>query len=551
LLRVIPALTVPLMTKLFIDRVLIEQRESWLRPLLLAVATLGGLHLLLQALQLRYLRELRTKLAIHLSGRFVWHVLRLPTGFFAQRFTGELSSRVALNNGIADAVSGQLARAFVDGLMIVFYVAIMLAYDWQLTAWGVLLSLGNVVALRWILRRRVDANLKLRQEQGKVSGVSIAGLQSIETLKASALESSFFSRWSGYYTKTSLARQDLASTNHSIALLPPLLASLTTAGILILGGFKVMNGQLTIGTLVAFQSLMWMFQSPVGTLVHLAGRLQTLQGDIERVDDVEQHQIDPEYEERTDQVELSYPKLSGSLEVRGLSFGYSRVAAPLIEDFSLRLEAGQRVALVGGSGSGKSTLAKLICGLYTPWEGEILFDGHRRQSLPREVLAETLAWVDQELLFFNGSVRDNLTLWDSSIETERLEAASHDAEILDAIRALEGGFEAPLLEGASNLSGGQRQRLEIARALVRDPNLIVLDEATSALDAETEYRLDRNLRRRGCTSIVVAHRLSTIREADEIIVLKDGKVAQRGTHESLWNAEGLYRELIQSDGGAL
>lgn len=551
LLRVVPALAVPMLTKLFIDRVLIEHRQDWLRPLLLTIATLGALHLLLQAMQLRYLRELRTKLAIRLSGRFVWHVLRLPTAFFAQRFTGELSSRVALNDGIAGAVSGQLAHAFVDGLMILFYLAIMIVYDWQLTAWGVLLSLGNVVALRWILRRRVDANLRLRQEQGKVSGVSIAGLQSIETLKASALESSFFSRWSGYYTKTALARQDLGASNQTLALLPPLLASLTTAGILILGGLKVMHGELTIGTLVAFQSLMWMFQSPVGTLVNLGGSLQTLQGDIDRVDDVEQHDIDPEYEERSIRLEPTYPKLSGALEVRGLSFGYSRVAGPLIENFNLRLEAGQRVALVGGSGSGKSTLARLICGLYTPWEGEVLFDGLPRQSLPREVLAETLAWVDQELLFFNGSVRDNLTLWDPSIENERLEAACRDAEISQAIRALEGGLEAALLEGASNFSGGQRQRLEIARALVRDPNLIVLDEATSALDAETEYRLDRNLRRRGCTTIVVAHRLSTIRDADEIIVLEAGKVVERGRHAALWQRGGIYRDLIRSEGGAL
>jgi ATP-binding cassette subfamily C protein len=550
-LLVAPGLSVPMLTQVFIDQVLIDGRRDWLRPLLLGLAFMAALQVALRVLQLRYLRELRTKLAIKLSGTFVWHVLRLPVGFFAQRFAGEISSRVALNNGIADAVSGQLATAIIDALMVVFYAAVMFVYDVELTLIGVVFAFGNVLALRWIARRRVDANMRLRQEVGKVSGVSIAGLQSMETLKASALESSFFARWAGYYTKATTARQELGVANQSIGVLPGLLAAITTLLILVIGGLKVMGGELSIGRLIAFQSLMIMFQQPVATLIGLGGRLQTLQGDVRRVDDVLLHDVDPEYRPyETPSRDADVPRLRGRVEMKHVTFGYSRVAPPLIESFDLLIDPGQRVALVGGSGSGKSTVAKLICGLYQPWEGEVRMDGASRSEIPRGVLANSLALVDQDILFFAGTVRENLTLWDPTVPQERLEQACRDAEIHEVVLSLPGGYDAELLEGASNLSGGQRQRLEIARALVNHPSILVLDEATSALDADTEYRIDRNLRRRGCSALVVAHRLSTIRDSEEIIVLRQGKIAQRGRHEALWAVDGEYRRLIRSEEGA-
>jgi len=553
MLLVAPGLAVPMLTQLFVDEVLIRHRHEWMRPLLVGLAVMATLRIGLKLLQLRYLRELRTKLSIRLSGAFIWHVLHLPVGFFAQRFAGEISSRVALNHGIADALSGRLATAIIDCTMLSFYVAVMLSYDWRLTAIGVTLALGNVVALRWIARRRVDANMRLRQEMGKVAGVSIAGLQSIETLKASALESSFFSRWAGYYTKATDARQELGLTNQTLGVLPGVLSALTTMLVLVIGGFEVIQGELTIGQLVAFQSLMLSFQRPVGTLVGLGGQIQTLQGDLTRVDDVLSHPTDPSVEEQRGapaDAEAAL-RLRGRVELRGVTFGYSRVAEPLLKDFSLVVEPGRRVALVGESGSGKSTVAKLVCGLYQPWEGEILFDGTSRNEIPRGVLANSLAMVDQEILFFAGSVRDNLSLWDATVPTANLEAACTDAEIHDVVISIPQGYDAVLLEGAANLSGGQRQRLEIARALVNDPSILVLDEATSALDAETEFQIDRNLRKRGCSSIVVAHRLSTIRDSEEIIVLKRGHVVQRGTHEELWSKGGEYARLIRSEGEAL
>lgn len=550
-LLVAPGLALPMLTQVFVDQVLIDDRQDWLRPLLWGMAILASVQIVLRWLQLSYLRQLRAKLAVKLSGTFLWHVLRLPVGFFAQRYAGEISSRLNLNHGIADALSGQLAAAIIDCMMLVFYVVIMLFYDHWLTLIGVTLALGNVAALRWIARRRVDANKRLRQELGKVDGVAIAGLQSIETLKASALESSFFARWAGYYTKATTARQELGITQRVLGVVPGVLSSLTTALILIVGGLRVINGDLTIGALIAFGSLMASFQRPVGTLVGLGAKLQTLQGDITRVDDVLIHPVDRAASTPETVTQAGIPaKLRGQVELRDITFGYSRIADPLIENFSLKIEPGQRVALVGGSGSGKSTIAKLVCGLYEPWSGEILLDTTPRGLLPRATLAHSLAMVDQDILFFGGTVRENLTLWDASIPASQLEQACLDAEINDVIRSLAGGFEANLLEGASNLSGGQRQRLEIARALVNDPSILVLDEATSALDADTEFKIDMHLRERGCSALVVAHRLSTIRDSDEIIVLQRGKVIERGTHEALWDAQGEYARLIRSGGQA-
>ncbi len=548
LLLVAPGLAAPMLTQVFVDEVLVKARHDWLRPLLLGLGLMALLHIAARGLQLSYLRELRTKLAVRLSGSCLWHVLRLPVGFFAQRFAGEISSRLALNHGIADTLSGQLAAAIIDCLMLAFYLAVMLAYDPWLASIAVLFALGNVLALRWIARRRVDANMQLRQELGKVSGVSIAGLQSIETIKASALEGGFFARWAGYYTKATTAQQELGLTNQGLGVLPGLLSALTTMVILVIGGWRVIQGELSIGMLIAFQSLTASFQRPVGTLVGLAGRLQTLQGDMLRVDDVLLHATDPETDEQRVSVAGNGPgRLEGRVELRNVTFGYSHVAPPLIKDLSLVIEPGRRVALVGGSGSGKSTIAKLVCGLYEPWEGEILFDGKPRREIPRHVLAGSLAMVDQDILFFGGTIRENLTLWDDTVPPPALDSALKDAEIHEVVLSMAGGLEADLLEGASNLSGGQRQRLEIARALVNRPSILVLDEATSALDAETEYRIDRNLRKRGCSALVVAHRLSTIRDAEEILVLRRGAVLQRGRHETLWESQGEYARLIRSE----
>lgn len=550
-LLVLPNLALPVFSQIFIDSVLMQNRWEWLWPLLFGLMIVILLQGVLTALQLRYLRRLKIKLAVGLSSQFIWHVLRLPISFYGQRFPGEISSRVSINDQVADILTGQLTRTIISLVMVVFYAVVMLWYNWILTLVVIGLAIANVVALQWVAQQRVDANLKTAQNYGKVNGVAIAGLQSIETLKASGLESDFFARWAGYYTKASNAQQELNLTNQRLNLLPAFLTALSTVLILVIGGWQVVQGSLTLGALLAFQLLMRNFLEPVNSLIRFGSTLQDLDGNLVRLDDVLDNSLDPALASEplhatvTPQSDLK--RLQGTIELRNITFGYSKATAPLIQGFNLTIQPGQRIALVGGSGSGKSTVAKLVAGLYEPWEGEIRFDGVPSSQIPRAVLTDSIAVVDQDILLFADTVRANLTLWEPNIADRLLEKACEDAAIYDIVLSLPGGLDAPLIEGAANLSGGQRQRLEIARALVNQPAILIMDEATSALDSETEKMIDRNLRRRGCTCLIVAHRLSTIRDCDEIIVLDRGKVIQRGKHEDLWQSGGYYANLISSE----
>jgi ATP-binding cassette subfamily C protein len=558
-------MAIPVFSQVFVDEILIQGRQHWLRPLLLGMAIVAGLQGWLTLMRLRYLRRLRIKLAVGMSSRFLWHILRLPVSFYAQRFAGEIANRISLNDDVANVLSGRLATTVIDAVMVIFYAAVMFQYDWILTLIVVAFAAANVFTLRWISRRRVDANLRLMKNYGKATGTAIAILKSIETLKASGLESYFFSRWSGYYTRAINSQQELGATNQIFSVLPRLLSALSSFLLLVIGSLRVMDGHLSIGMLIAFQGLMSSFLGPVNSLVGFASTLQELEGSLIRLDDVLANPIDPRVEQKNTEklgserssspasltALLPQPKLQGYVELRNITFGYNCLEPPLIENFNLSIKAGQRVALVGSSGSGKSTIAKLVSGLYEPWAGEILFDGKPRDQIPYQVLANSVATVEQDILLFSGTVRENLTLWDTTVSNKNLIRACQDAAIDDVILSLPGGYDAELLEDAANLSGGQRQRLEIARALVNSPSILIVDEATSALDAQTEKIIDENLRRRGCTCLIVAHRLSTIRDCDEIIVLEKGKVAQRGTHQQLWQVEGLYSRLIRTEGEAL
>ncbi len=556
LLLVIPGLAIPAFSQAFVDNVLIEGRDDWLHPLIIGIIGTAVLSGFLTLLQLQFLRRMKIKLAVGMSSRFLWHILRLPVSFYDQRFAGEISSRVRLNDSLANLLSGRLATTAISAFTVVFYAVVMLQYDVVLTSIGIAFVIVNVTVWRWVSRQRVDANLRLMQEQGKVSGVSISGLQSMETLKASGLESEFFSRWAGYYAKAINARQEMDTTNQMLGVLPSFLTSITSMLLLVVGGLRVMDGVLSIGMLIAFQALMQRFLEPVNNLVGLAGELQEMEGNLNRLDDVLRSSIDPAVKEPisappSDALPAANVRLQGYIELRNITFGYNRSAPPLIENLSLSLKPGQRVALVGGSGSGKSTVAKLICGLYEAWSGDILFDGRSRSQIPRSILTHSIALIEQDISLFAGSVRDNLTLWDSTVPFSNLVRACKDAAIQDVVLSLPGGYSADLAEGATNLSGGQRQRLEIARSLVNNPAILIMDEATSALDSEAERLIDQKLRERGCTCVIVAHRLSTIRDCDEIIVFDRGKVVQRGTHDELQQIEGKYLQLIQSEGGAL
>lgn len=563
LLLVVPGLVAAIFSKVFVDSVLVGGNVDWLRPLLLFMGITAAVAAGLTWLQRSALLKLETKLAASTSGQFFWHILRLPFAFFTQRYAGEIGSRVAINDKVARILSGDLATTALSVVTAGFYAALMVQYDLLLTVAGVAVSALNLLALKVVSRRRKEANQRMLAERGKVLGAAMGGLQTIETLKASGSENDFFARWAGHHAKASNAQQELGLYSQVLAVVPPLLMALNTAVVLGLGALRVMEGEMTMGMLVAFQALTASFIAPVNQLVGLGGTLQEVEGDLGRLDDVlrakTERPVDPAAhlapaESGGDGVAVGLPappvvvrpKLDGRLELRGVTFGYSPLEKPLVEGLDLKLEPGQRVALVGGSGSGKSTVAKLVCGLFQPWSGEILLDGVPRERVPVGALVNSFAFVDQDIFLFEGSVRDNLTLWDDAVEDAAVVRAAKDACIHDTIAERPGGYLGGVDEGGRNFSGGQRQRVEIARALVGDPSLLVLDEATSALDPATEAAIDDAIRRRGCTCLIVAHRLSTIRDADEIVVLDQGRVVQRGTHDAMAAVDGPYADLIST-----
>ncbi|HEX5727759.1 MAG TPA: NHLP family bacteriocin export ABC transporter peptidase/permease/ATPase subunit [Longimicrobiaceae bacterium] len=542
---VLPGLVAPTFTRVFVDDVLVKGMYDWVKPLLIAMGVTAVCLGLLTWLQQFYLLRLETRLALSTSTRFFWHVLHLPMQFLAQRFPGEIASRVAINDRVAGLLSGDLATTVLNVVVIAFYAVLMLQYDLALTAIAVTAAVVNIAALQWVSRRRTDLNQRMMQDRGKAMGTAMGGLLNIETLKATGSESDFFARWSGYYAKVVNAKQELGTESAVLGALPPLLMALSTALVLGLGGARVMNGEMSMGMLVAFQALMIAFVTPVNRLVSLGTTVQEVKADMNRLDDVLRAEVRYVDDEPADGDGPS--KLSGYLELRRVSFGYSRLEPALIQDFSLTLKPGSRVALVGGSGSGKSTVARLVSGLYDPWAGEILFDGKPRSELPRRAITSSLAVVDQDIFLFDGTVRENLTMWDETAADPDVVQAARDACIHDDVSARPGGYAGKVEEGGRNFSGGQRQRMEIARALVNNPTLLVLDEATSALDPTTEQKIDDQLRRRGCTCLIVAHRLSTIRDADEIVVMERGQIVQRGTHDELKEQPGLYRDLISME----
>jgi len=546
---VIPGLAIPTFSKVFVDEILINGSKSWLGPLLVGMAVAALLRAGLTALQSHYLMRAQTKLAIATTGRFLWHVLRLPIEFFMHRYAADISSRIASNDRVAQVLTGELATNVIGVVTAVFYVVLMWGYDPLLTVVGVLAAMLNLVLLRLISRTRAEESQKMLQENGKLMSTAMTGVQGIETIKATARETDFFARWSGFQAKSAMAEQRLAVSSTVLSVVPSTLSALSSALVLGLGGWRVMEGDMSIGMLVAFQSLLMSFSGPIDDFVRLGDVIQRLGGDMKRLDDVTNYHIDHVFaEDEGAAVTGQVRRLAGFVDLENVTFGYNRLDEPLIKDFSLSLSPGDRVAIVGGSGSGKSTVAKLLAGIYRPWSGRVLFDHMSREEIPRARLANSFAMVDQDIFFFEGTVRENISLWDATLPDEAIQRACKDACIHDDIASRRGAYASEVEEDGRNFSGGQRQRMELARALVNDPTILVLDEATSALDASTEKLVDDHIRRRGCTCVIVAHRLSTIRDANEIIVLERGQVVQRGTHEELMKDEdGVYGRLIRTE----
>ncbi|WP_438489303.1 NHLP family bacteriocin export ABC transporter peptidase/permease/ATPase subunit [Streptomyces sp. S186] len=534
----------PALSRTYIDMFLIGNQTSLLGPLFAAMTAMVVLTAVLTGLQQANLLRGRIISSTLGSARFLRHLLRLPVTFFAQRAPADLVQRLQSNDAVAETLARDLAAAAVDGVVVVLYAVLLWTYDPQLTVIGVLIALLNVVAMRIVVRLRATHTQKLRADTARLTNTSYTGLQLIETMKATGGENGYFRRWAGQHAATLEEQQRLGVPSAWLAVVAPTLATLNSALILWIGGLRAVEGHISIGLLVAFQALVTRFTAPITRLNGVAGRIQDFAADVARLKDVENFPADAHYT-RPD-ADAGTRRLKGHVTLDDITFGYSPLDAPLLTGFSLSVGPGRQVALVGGSGSGKSTVSRLISGLYTPWEGTIRIDGQRLADIPRSALAASVSFVDQDVFLFEGTVRDNVALWDPSIPDDAVIAALQDAALYDDVIARRpDGIHSRVEQDGRNFSGGQRQRLEIARALVRRPSILVLDEVTSALDAGTEAVIMDNLRRRGCACVIIAHRLSTVRDSDEIVVLDHGAVVERGRHEELVAAGGVYAELVK------
>ena len=537
----------PAFSRIFLDRLLTKQNPEWLMPFTIFLAGMGVVQLIVAWMQAVYSLKINGKLAMVGSTTFMWKILRMPMEFFSQRMAGDIQSRQASNSMIAERLVDTFAPLALNAAMMVFYLVVMLRYSVILTLIGLASVLANLVLSGIISKKRMNITRVQMRDAGKLAGTTVAGIDMIETIKASGAENGFFEKWAGYQASVNASQVKFQRMNQLLGLLPTLVSSVCGTAVLMTGVFLAMNGEFTVGMIMAFQGFLSSFVSPAATLISAGQTLQEMRTDMERIEDVMKYPTDVACESSSDDENAEYNKLSGSIELKNVTFGYSRLAEPLIRDFSMTLKPGARVAFVGASGCGKSTLSKLISGLYKPWSGEILFDGKPMSEIDRSVFTGSLAVVDQDIILFEDTIANNIKMWDNSIEDFEMIMAARDAQLHEDIMQREGGYQYKLTEGGKDFSGGQRQRMEIARVLAQDPTIIILDEATSALDAKTEYDVVRSIKDRGISCIVVAHRLSTIRDCDEIIVLDRGNVVERGTHEELMAHGGVYTQLVSNE----
>ena len=538
----------PAFSRIFIDRLLTGQNPDWFIPFIWALAALSGIQIIISFIQAVFAARINAKIAAVGSTTFMWKVLRMPMEFFSQRMAGDIQQRKGSNASIASSLVNTFAPLIIEACMMVFYLVVMIRYSVLLTLIGVASIFINMFVSRFISKKRVNITRVSMRDAGKLAGATVAGIEMIETIKASGAENGFFEKWAGYQASVNTQKVRFAKLNQYLGLIPQLVSSLTNTAVLIVGVYLTIEGQFTIGMVMAFQGFLGSFLSPAQTLISAGQTLQEMRAEMERIEDVMQYPPDVTCLNDTELDEnAEYDKLSGNVELRNVTFGYSRLAEPLIRDFNLTLKPGSRVAFVGTSGCGKSTISKLISGLYQPWSGEILFDGKPITQIDRSVFTGSLAVVDQDIILFEDTIANNIKMWDSSIEDFEMIMAARDAQLHEDIMQRDGGYNYKLTEGGKDFSGGQRQRIEIARVLAQDPTIIILDEATSALDAKTEYEVVKSIKDRGITCIVVAHRLSTIRDCDEIIVMDHGNVVERGTHEELYALGGFYTKLVTSD----
>ena len=534
-------------SRIFMDRLLTGINRDWLYPFISVLILLAVIQIIIAWAQTIYSLKINGKMAVIGSTSYMWKVLRMPMEFFSQRLAGDIQNRAEMNASIAGTLITTFAPLMLNTIMMVFYLVLMIWQSPLLTLIGISALAVNAVMSRIISQKRINVTRVQMRDAGKLAATTVTGIEMIETIKASGAENGFFQKWAGYQASVNSQDVKSAKLNQFLGMVPAFFSILANNVVLILGVWLTMEGKFSLGAVLMFQGFLASFMSPAMMLVDAGQTIQEMRTEMERVEDVMEYPDDINVTYTVDSEEEKMSKLGGNVELKDVTFGYSRLEPPLIEGFNLKMKPGQRIALVGASGCGKSTISKLVSGLYQPWSGEILFDGKPRMSYPREVITGSIAVVDQDITVFEDTIANNIKMWDSSIQDFEMILAARDARIHDDIMKIPDGYQHKLVSGGKDLSGGQRQRMEIARVLAQDPSIIILDEATSALDARTEYEVVNSIKDRGITCIVIAHRLSTVRDCDEIIVLDKGKVVERGTHEELIKSGGAYADLVANE----
>ena len=537
----------PVFTRFFMDRLLTGENTELLMPFIVLMSVTGAAQIVVAWVQAIYSRKIDGKMSVVGSSEYMWKILRMPMEFFSQRMAGDIMQRQSTNASISATLVNTLTPLALNAIMMVFYLVVMIKLSPVLTLVGLVTIVLNLLVSQLISKKRVNITRVQMRDAGKLASATVSGIQMVETIKSSGAENGYFQKWAGYQASVNTQKVKFATLNQYLGLIPATLSTIASSAVMVIGVGLTMRGQFTLGAIMTFQGFLSSFMAPAMTLVTAGQTIQEMRTDMERVEDVMQYPTDPGFSDSPLEEDADYSKLGGEVELKDVCFGYSRLGKPLIENFSMHMKPGSRVAFVGTSGCGKSTLSKLISGLYQPWSGEILFDGRPISTIDRSVFTGSVAVVDQEITLFEDTIANNIKMWDTSIEDFEMIMAARDAKIHEDIMQREGGYQYKLVEGGRDFSGGQRQRLEIARVLAQDPTMIIMDEATSALDARTEFEVVESIRDRGISCVVIAHRLSTIRSCDEIIVMDHGKVVERGTHEELMKNGGLYTQLVTSE----
>lgn len=532
--------------RFFADRLLTRENSELFMPFIVILSAVGALHILVTGIVDIYTYKIDGKMSVLGNSTYIWKVLHLPMEFFSQRLSGDILERKNANATVSKTLVEVFSPVLLNAFMMIFYLVFMIRYSLPLTVIGLSCLLINAILGRFISQKRINITRLSLRDRAKLVSTTLSGVRMIETIKSSGAEVGFFKKWAGYQAAVNKEKIEYSHINIWIASIPELINQIANYLVLVIGIALVMNGKFTIGMILGFQMYMEFFINPAMGIISAGQSVQEMRSNMEQLDDVMKYEDDQLFRVKDTEIE-EYSKLRGQIEIKNVTFGYSKLADPIIKDFSLSIKPGSKIAIVGASGCGKSTLSKLLSGLYMPWSGEILFDGKSLKDIDRNVFTGSVAVVDQDITLFEDSIEQNVKLWDNSIEDFEVIMAARDAQIHDEIMERNEGYKARIEEDGNNFSGGQKQRLEIARVLAQDPSIIILDEATSALDSVTEYQVVEAIKKRGITCIVIAHRLSTIRDCDDIIVLDRGEIVEHGTHDELMQNGSYYKELVSNE----